>query len=154
MFRRAAKIDIVHIPYRGSAPALQDLLAGTVQLSVDNAPSYLGAIRSGSVRALAVTTDRRWTSLDSVPSMQELGYAKFETSSWNAVMGPAKLPQEIVASLNLHINEFLRSADGKKQLLALGYEAIGGTPDELQQFIDAEVQRMGPLIKELGLSRD
>lgn len=154
MFKRAARIDIVHVPYRGSAPALQDLLAGTVDLSIDNAPSYIRSIKDAKVRALALTTERRWAALEGVPTMEEAGYAQFQASSWNALMGPAKLPPEIVADLNRQVNAFLSSEEGPKQLLALGYQAVGGTPETLQKFIDAEVKRMGPLIKDLKLTLD
>ena len=154
MFKRAAQIDIVHVPYRGSAPALQDLLSGRVEVSIDNAPSYISSIQDGRVRVLAVTTEQRWAALQGVPTMQELGFADYQTSSWNALVGPAKLPPSIVTDLNRKMNEFLSSAEGSKNLLGIGYQAMGGTPEDLHRFIDAELQRIGPIMKDLNLNLD
>ena len=153
LFKNAASVDMVHVPYKGSAPALQDLLGGQVDLAVDNLPPYARFIQSGQFRALAVTTEKRWPGLNT-PTMQEAGFQNFHAASWIGIFGPAKLPADIVASVNRNMNEYLASDEGAKRLLGLGFQPRGGTPEDLDNMVKAEVTRWGPLIKRLGILLD
>jgi tripartite-type tricarboxylate transporter receptor subunit TctC len=154
LFKNLANVDLVHVPYKGSAPALQDLLSGQVDLSVDNLAGALRLVQSGQMRALAITTDKRWPALGLVPTMQEAGYRGYFASSWAHLFGPARLPSDIVTSINRQLNEFLASEEGTKRLLGLGFLPVGGTPEDLDRIIRADVARWGPLITRLGVKLD
>jgi tripartite-type tricarboxylate transporter receptor subunit TctC len=154
LFKHMTGTDIVHVPYRGSAPALQDLLAGSVELSVDNLPPYRSYILNGQLRALGITTEQRWPAIGTVPTVQEAGVAGYRASSWFSLVGPAKLPHAIVATLNRTLNDWLRSEDGSKRLLDLGYRPVGGTPEDHERFVRADVERWGPIIQKAGVKLD
>lgn len=153
-FKQMTTTDIVHVPYRGSAPALQDLLGGSVDLAIDNLPPYLPFIRKGQIRALAVTTEKRWSALKDVPTMQEAGVAPFQASSWIGLFGPARLPHDIVESINRQLNAYLASEEGAARLLELGYQPLGGTPEDLEKVVRADVLRWGPVIEKIGIRLD
>jgi tripartite-type tricarboxylate transporter receptor subunit TctC len=154
LFKHTTHTNIVHIPYRGSAPAQQDLLAGTVDLASDNIPPYLRFIQSGALRALAVTTAKRWPSLIDVPTMQEAGLADFEASSWASIVGPAKLPAEIVNAVNRTLNDYLKSPEAKTRFNNLSVEPMGGSPEDFAKRVRAEISRWGPLIQKIGVQID
>jgi tripartite-type tricarboxylate transporter receptor subunit TctC len=151
LFKHRLNLDIVHVPYRGSGPALQDLLAGTVDLSVDNLPPYLPAIQNGQLRALAVTTGQRWYALSSVPTMEEAGVADYRVPSWAALVGPARLPRDIFLGVNERVNAYLSSEEGAGRLRQLGYQPVGGTPEDLATQIRTDVNRWDPLIRRIGV---
>jgi tripartite-type tricarboxylate transporter receptor subunit TctC len=151
LFKHLANIDLVHVPYRGSAPALQDLVGGQVHLTIDNLAGALRLVQSGQVRALAITTTKRWPSLDTVPTVQEAGFPGYQASSWAHLFGPAPLPSDIVRSLNRSVHEYVVSEEGTKRLLGLGFLPVGGTPDDLANAVRADVARWGPVISKLGI---
>lgn len=154
LFKHIANVDLVHVPYRGSAPALQDLVGGQVDLTVDNLAGALRFVQSGQIRPLAITTEKRWPTLATVPTVQEAGFAGYVASSWAHMFGPAKLSADIVVSLNRSINEYIASEEGTKRLLGLGFVPVGGTPEDLDRVVRAEVARWGPVIHKLGVRLD
>ena len=129
LFKTMAGVDITHVPYKGSSPALADLMGGQVQIMFDNLPSSLALIRSGKLRAVAVTSLKRAPALPDVPTVAESGLPGFEASSWFGILAPAGTPAPIVAKLNAEVNKWLQSPEAKEQLGAQGAEIAGGTPN-------------------------
>lgn len=146
MFKRAAGVDVLHVPYRGGAPALLDLLAGRVQMQFDNVAGPLQAVREGKVRALAVTGARRHPALPDVPALAEF-LPGFEISSWTCVCGPAGLPRPVVERLS---KRALEGPDLVRGHQDLGAEAWWTTPEEIAAFRDAEEARLAPLVRASG----
>ena len=151
LFKHLANVDLVHVPYRGSPPALQDLVGGQVDLTVDNLAGALRFVQNGQIRALAITTTKRWPSLDSIPTVQETGFAGYQASSWAHLFGPAKLPADIVNSLNRSVREYVVSDEGTKRLLGLGFLPLAGTPEDLDRAVRADIARWGPVIEKIGV---
>jgi len=149
MVQRTAGVSMVHVPYKGSAFALQDLLAGVVGLSIDLVPTYLPHIVSGKARALAVLSEHRVASLPDVPTLIESGINATATG-WYGVVGPKGLPPEIVARLNKITNEFLASTEGKAQLQALSVTPIGGPPEALGKFVVSEMAKWRPIVEPMA----
>jgi tripartite-type tricarboxylate transporter receptor subunit TctC len=154
LFKQRAGIDIVHIPYRGAALAIPDLIAGRVQLIFDNLVSVTGHMRSGELLALAVTSPARWPRLPEIPTMAEAGVADFEVESWYAIMGPANLPRDRVMALNAALNRGMTRPDVRDRLLEMGARPATGTPEALAAHIDAEIKRWAPVVKATGLTID
>lgn len=142
-------IQLTHVPYAGSAPAMNDLLGGTVNLSFDLLPTYVEHIRSGTLKALAVTTLRRTAILPDAATLAEQGMPKFEATAWTALLGPAGLAPETIATVNRIVNEFLASDEGKRTLLNFGMEPLGGTPDDLAGFMTSELVKWRPVAEKL-----
>ncbi len=154
LFKQMAKIDMVHVPYKGTSPAVQDLVGGSVDVAVDILPPYLPFVEDGKVKALAVTTEKRWFAAPNVPTMREAGYPNYQASTWFALFGPAGLPRDMVAALNRHINEYIRSPEGLKRVHDAGAQAIGGTPDDLARVVKNDMEKWGPIIKSIGIRLD
>jgi len=151
LFKHLANVDIVYVPYRGSPPALQDLLGGQVDLTIDNLAGALRLVQAGQIRALAITTTKRWPSLGSIPTVEEAGFAGYQASSWAHLFGPARLPADIVTSLNRSVHEYVVSDEGTKRLLGLGFLPVGGTPEDLDRAVRADIARWGPVIEKIGV---
>jgi tripartite-type tricarboxylate transporter receptor subunit TctC len=151
MFRRAAGIDIVNITYRGSSPALQDLLAGQVQMMFDNLPSAFPLLQAGKLRPLAVTSAGPSTVLPNVPTLASV-LPGFVDVTWWAVLGPAGMPADIAAKLSESLLRIARESDFVKALTERGGVTVAGDPDNLRAAIKAESEKTGKLIKELGIS--
>ena len=149
-----AGVQITHVPYKGSAPALQDLVGGQVQLMFDNLPSALALIKGGRLKALAVTSKERAPALPDVPTMAESGLPGFEASSWFGLLAPAGTPQPVVAKLNAEIAKWLASPEAKEKLLAQGANAAGGTPEDFARHIAAETAKWQQVVKESGAKVD
>ncbi|HEY7662941.1 MAG TPA: tripartite tricarboxylate transporter substrate binding protein [Xanthobacteraceae bacterium] len=150
LFKAEAKIDIVHVPYKGAAPALQDVIAGHVQMMFATASSVVPHIREGKVRALAVATLKRTAVLPDVPTMDELGLKDFDATTWHGVVAPAHTPRDVVAALNRALVASLADAGVKKSLGDLGVDVIGGTPDEFAAYIRSEIPKWSAIIKASG----
>jgi tripartite-type tricarboxylate transporter receptor subunit TctC len=144
----------VHVPYKGAAPAVNDLLAGQVQLFIGNMPPTLPHVRTGKLRALAVTSAKRWPDFPEVPTMAEAGLPGYETVAWFALFGPRDLPVEIRRLLSAHTIAAVKSADVAGRLAKLGLEAVGGTPDELAQFMAVDIARWKKVAAESGIKVD
>jgi tripartite-type tricarboxylate transporter receptor subunit TctC len=154
LFKVMAGVQMTHIPYKGSAPALQDLLGGQVQLMFDNLPPSLPQIKAGKVRALAVTSLTRAPALPDVPTVAESGLPGFEASSWFGILAPAGTPPAIVAKLNAEIAKWLATPEAKEQLAKQGANAAGGTPEDFAKHIAAETAKWAKVVKDSGAKID
>jgi tripartite-type tricarboxylate transporter receptor subunit TctC len=154
LFKMMAGIEMVHVPYKGSSPALTDLLGGQVKVMFDNLPTALPHVKAGKLRALAVTAAKRSPTLPEVPTVAESGLPEFDVSSWFAMFAPAKTPPEIVAKLNGEIVKILNSADVKEKLAQHGVEPAPTSPEELAAFAKAETEKWGKVVKATGATAD
>jgi tripartite-type tricarboxylate transporter receptor subunit TctC len=154
LFKHLARVDLVHVPYKGSAAALPDLVSGQIDLTIDNLAGALRFVQGGQVRPLGITTAKRWPTLADVPTMEEVGFAGYQASSWAHLFGPARLPPDIVASLNRSVNEYVASQEGTARLHGLGFLPVGGTPEDLDKAVRADVARWEPVITKLGIKLD
>jgi len=154
LFKTMAGVQMTHVPYKGSAPALQDLVGGQVQLMFDNLPSSLALIKGGKLKALAVTSGARAAALPDVPTLAESGLPGFEASSWFGLLAPAGTPPPVIAKLNGEIAKWLATPEAKEKLLAQGANAAGGTAEEFAQFIAAETAKWQKVVKESGAKVD
>ena len=152
LFKLVARVDIQHVPYRGSAPALNDTVAGNVQAMLDQLPSALGMIQAGRVRALAVTGPRRSRLLPDVPTLAEIGLAEAQATSWGAVMAPAATPAPIVDRLNAIIREVLADAAVQARLAAAGADAVTSSPAELAAMMRRETEIWGRVVREARIT--
>ena len=150
MFKYLAGLNMVHIPYKGSAPALVDLLSGQTMMMFDNIPSALQHIKSGKLKALATTGAKRDPLLSDLPTLAESGVAGYESGVWFGLMVPAGTPKEIVGKLNAEAVKATKSPDYVKRMTELGYNIIGSTPEVMSDMSRAEVQRWGPIVKASG----
>ncbi len=152
LFKLVAGIDLQHVPYRGSAPALNDTVAGNVQVMLDQLPSALAMIQGGRVRALAVTGPRRSSVLPNLPTVAELGLAGAEATSWGAVMAPAGTPAPVVERLSAVIREALAEPGTQQRLAAAGADAVSSTPAELAATMRAETEKWGRVVREARIT--
>ncbi len=154
LFKTMAGVDMMHVPYKGSAPAVTDLMGGQVQLMFDNLPSSLAQIKAGKLRAIAVTSAQRAPALPNMPTIAESGLPGFEASSWFGMLAPAGTPSAIVARLNADVNQWLQTAEAKEKLLAQGAVAAGGTPEQFAAHIRAETEKWAKVVKVSGAKVD
>jgi tripartite-type tricarboxylate transporter receptor subunit TctC len=154
LFKVMAGVQMTHVPYKGSAPALQDLIGGQVQLMFDNLPPSLPQIKAGKLRALAVTSAGRAPALPDTPTVAEAGLPGFEASSWFGVLAPAGTPPEIVNKLNAEIAKWLASPGAKEKLANVGANIAGGTPEDFARHIQAETAKWAKVVKESGAKVD
>lgn len=152
LFRAAAKVEVTHVPYRGSAPALNDTVAGNVQFMLDQLPSAIGQIQGGRVRALATTGPKRTSQLPDVPTMKEIGLPDAEATSWGAVMAPHGTPAPVVARLNAVLREALADPAIQARLVAAGAEAVSSSPAELAQKMAAEAATWGRVVRDARIT--
>ncbi|MET0345632.1 MAG: tripartite tricarboxylate transporter substrate binding protein [Casimicrobiaceae bacterium] len=150
LFKVMTGVQMTHIPYKGSAPALTDLVGGQVQLMFDNLPSSLAFIKAGKLRALAVTSAQRSPALPDVPTVAESGVPGFEASSWFGLLAPAGTPRDIVTKINADTQKWLASPDAKDKLAAQGAAAAGGSPEDFAKHIQAETAKWARVVKESG----
>jgi tripartite-type tricarboxylate transporter receptor subunit TctC len=154
LFKSRAGIDITHVPYRGNAPASQDLLAGHVQALFEAPAASLGNIREGRVRPLAVTSGQRLKTLPGVPTFAEAGVSGVEVYTWFSILAPAKTPPDIIAKLNKAASAVLADAAIRTRLEELSFEVVGGAPDVLGKFIAAETVKWEKVIKDANITAD
>ncbi|MES2184118.1 MAG: tripartite tricarboxylate transporter substrate binding protein [Pseudomonadota bacterium] len=147
MFRDAAGIDIVHVPYKGSGPALMDLVGGQVQMSFDTMPSVIGQVKNGKMRALAVTAPKRNPQLPNVPTMAEAGYPAVEISAWYGIYMPASTPKAVQARLHDAVNQVLAMPETRTRLEAIGAEITPMTQAQFADFHLKEFKRYGEIIR-------
>jgi len=154
MLKLRAGIDLIHVPYKGAAPALSDLLGGQVQMAFQTALSAVPHFQSGQLRPIAVAAGKRLAQLPNVPTMAESGLPDFEVSSWNGLFAPAKTPPEILARLHKETVKALAAPDVRDKLNAQGAEAIGSTPEEFRAYIRAEIDKWGQVARASGAKVD
>jgi tripartite-type tricarboxylate transporter receptor subunit TctC len=154
LLKKMASINLTHVPYKGSGPAITDLIGGQVPIFFDNEPSILPFIRQGRVRALAVTGKVRSPQLPDVPTMEELGYAGFVIEPWYAFGAPAGTPEPAVSALNAAFNKALLQPTVREKMLGMGINPGGGSADMLGRHIRTEYNRWAELIKAQGITAD
>jgi tripartite-type tricarboxylate transporter receptor subunit TctC len=154
LFKTLAEVQIVHVPYKGAAPAMTDLLGGRVEMSFDPLPSSLAHIQGGKLRPLAVTTTTRSPVLPNVPTVAEAGVPGYELNGWSGLLVHANTPKEIVAALNREIVGIVRAPDVKERFARLGFDIVGNTPEQFQAFIEAEVVKWGKVVREAKIHAD
>jgi tripartite-type tricarboxylate transporter receptor subunit TctC len=153
LFASMAGIKLTHVPYRGTAPALDDLMGGYIQLLFSDLGPALPLINAGKLRALAVTSTKRFAALPKVPPLAEAGVPGFDAAAWQAVMAPAETPQPIIAKLNTELNAIVAMGDTRARMADLGMNPVGkGSPEELQQFLQSEIVRWGKVVEAAGLA--
>jgi tripartite-type tricarboxylate transporter receptor subunit TctC len=151
MLRQMSGIDIIHIAYKGGAPAATDLLAGHVPMMFEMGYAALPSIKAGKIRALAVTSTKRLSILPEVPTMTEAGVAGFESYNWQGVIAPAGTPREIIERLNREINAILTQATARNLITSTGSEVGGGSPEAFGAFIRSESEKWGKVVKQAGI---
>jgi len=145
-----AKIDMAHVPFRGTGPALQNVIAGHVPMAFNPPPPLLPHIQSGAIRAIAVTTLKRTAALPDVPTIAERGFPGFDATTWHALVAPAGTPREITAALNRAAVAALTDPEGRKALTELGVDVVGSTPEELRDYIKSEIPKWATIVKASG----
>jgi tripartite-type tricarboxylate transporter receptor subunit TctC len=151
LFKSIAGIDVVHVPYKGGAPALTELTGGQLTFMIENVPGTTPFVKSGKLRALAITSTERSPLAPDLPTMVEAGVPGYEMSGWNGIFAPKGTPPEIVARLHAELAKLLRAPEVKEQFAALGAEPIGDTPDQFAAFLKADMARWRKIIKEKGI---
>ena len=154
MFQKVAGIQTQHIPYKGAAQALTDVVGGTVELYMSSVPTLIGQIRNNKLRPLAVTSARRVDDLPNVPTINESGYAGFDAVTWFGLLAPAGTPKDVIARLNAEFNKALQNADLRKSLGDQGADAAGGTPEQFAAVIKDDIPRWGKVVKDSGAKVD
>ena len=151
MFNQAAGTRLQQVPYKGAAPALQDLMAGQIQMTFDNIPAAIGHIRSGKIRAIAVTSAKRDRQLPDVPTIAESGLPGYEIVAWFALVAPAKLPQEIINRVHAETVRTVKDAAVLERFEKIGFEAVGSTPAELAAYVKSQADTLGRVIRSAGI---
>ncbi len=154
LFRSVTGVPLTHVPYKGASQAMQDLMAGQVQVLFTAVPTALPHIKSGKLRALLVTSDKRVAALPDVPSAPEAGVPKMLADNWFGFAVPANTPKEIVDKLNKAIVIGLNAPDSRKRFADLGLNVVGNSPAEAAKLVDEEIQRWGALIKSANIKAD
>jgi len=154
LFKSAAGIDIVHVPYKGAAPALTDVIAGHVQIMFATAASVVPHIQSGRVRALAVTPLKRTAVFPDLATIDELGLKGFDATTWHGLVAPAKTPRDIVVRLHRATVEALNDTAVRKSLTDLGVDIVGNTPEEFAAYIKAEIPKWTAIVRASGATLD
>ena len=150
----AAGVNIVHVPYKGTGPALTGVLTGEAQMIIASLLAALPHARSGKLRALAVTTAARSAALPDVPTASESGLPKFETSSWHGMLAPAKTPRAIVTKLHAEFVKVMNQSDVKERLNSQGLDVVASTPEQFAAHIRAETEKYARVIKQIGLKAE
>jgi len=154
LFKYMSGTDIVHVPYRGGAPAINDLIAGRVHLMFESLNSIAPHARSGSVRALAVSGTRRSPGFSDLPTIAEAGVPGYAAPTWSGVIAPAGVPRPIIDKLNAVINKAIRSPTFRERFAAIGDEPAGGTPEEFAELIRADSEKWGEVVRRSGARLD
>ncbi|QJC55456.1 hypothetical protein HC248_00736 [Polaromonas vacuolata] len=153
-FELMGGVKLLHVPYKGSGPLTVDLLGGQIDMSFDTITPVLSQIKSGKLRALAITTDKRSPSLPDVPTLDEAGLKGFNLGTWFGVLAPVATPPAIISRLNTEMVKIIHSADFKKRMEDLGAVALGDTPEQMARQIRDDTERFAKLVKQAGVSVD
>ena len=154
LLKSQAKIQMVHVPYKGGAPMLVDLIGGQIDFAFDNLPSSIQHIRSGKVKALAVTTSKRWPYAPDIPTMAESGLAGYESSAWFGLFAPGNTPKGIVDLLNKQVSAILKISEVEKNYLEQGAMPVGNSSEEFSRFISSEMQKWKTVVNDTGVRLD
>jgi tripartite-type tricarboxylate transporter receptor subunit TctC len=153
LFNIMAGIKIVHVPYKGNAPALTDLLGGHVEMIFSGVPALLPHIQNGRVRAIAIGSLKRFPALPQVPTFDDSGLKGYEATTWFGMLAPAKTPKEIVSRLNVEVDKAIKSADIQQRFVNEGLEPMGGSPEAFTRFMRAEIAKYAKVIKAAGIAK-
>lgn len=153
LLKTQAGIRLMHIPYRGSAPAATDLMGGTIQVMFDNSPSTLPYVKSDRMRGLGVASEKRVKGLEDLPAISET-VKGFSSAAWFGLVAPAGIPDDVAVKLNKTLNDILESPDFRKELATSGGEPMGGSPKDFAKFRDAETAKWGAIVKASGIKLD
>src|SRR5215475_14207957 len=151
LFKSLSGIDVLHVPYKGGAPALSDLISGQLSFMIENMPGTMPYVIAGNLRALAITSLQRSQLAPELPTMAEAGVPGYEMSGWNGIFAVKGTSPEIVGKLHGEVAKILRTPQVRRELAALGAEAVGDTPDEFGAFLKADMARWGKIIQEKGI---
>jgi len=154
LLKTMAKIDILHVPYKGGGPAITDVLAGQIELTFVGAPASMPHIRSGRLKVLAVTTPKRALALPDVPTVAESGFPGYEVGAWYGVLAPAGTPAVIVNRLSGDLAKTVAAPKMRERLLTLGIEPVGSTPEQFTAYLQSEIARWTPIIQNAGIKPD
>ena len=154
LFERMAKIDMVHIPYKGTGSAMPDVISGQVDMSFPNLPSGLPQVKASNLRALGVTTAKRSAAAPNVPTIAESGLPGYDMATWYGLVAPANLPDNIRNRLNKELQSILADPKFKDKLIAQGADPMPGTADQFSQFIKSEIERWRKLIAQSNVTVD
>jgi tripartite-type tricarboxylate transporter receptor subunit TctC len=152
LFKSMAAIDLAHVPYKGGGPAMAAVVAGEVQMTFSNLSVAIPQVKSGKLRALAVSSLKRKDALPGVPSLDEAGLRGFDATAWVGLLAPRKVERSLIARLNADVRKVLADAELKRQLEVRGLEAFPGTPEALARHIRVEIERWGKVIREAGVT--
>ncbi|HET7401421.1 MAG TPA: tripartite tricarboxylate transporter substrate binding protein [Usitatibacter sp.] len=151
LFKSLAGVDIVHVPYKGSAPAVSDLMGGQVQLMFDNLPNVLPQVKAGRLRALATSGTARTPLAPDLPTVAEAGVPGYEVMVWFGLVAPARTPREVVEKLNAEVKRILAMPDVRERFQAQGVEPVGSTPEQFGEHIRAQMSKWAKVVKEAGV---
>ena len=154
LFKAYTKVDILHIPYKGGAPAIADLVAGQIPVMFDNVPPLLPHVRAGRIKALAVTSLARIPVLPDVPSLHELGLKDFDAVGWNGLLAPAGTPRDIINRVHAEVVKAMAIPDVRNGLTAQGADIVGNTPEQFGAWIRAEIRRWAEVVRVSGAKVD
>ena len=154
MFNAAAGVKLVHVPYRGAAPAMQDLMGGQIQLVFTSLPSVAGSIKQGTLHPIAVTSAKRAASFSQIPTIAEAGYRDFDVNPWFGLFAPAKVPAQVVRKINADVNEVLRSPDVVEKFMAQGAEPYATDPAQFAAVLHSDIAKWSQVVKASGASVD
>jgi len=154
LFKLKTGSQIIHVPYKGGGPAAVALLSGEVGMIFGEPASMIGFLKTGKLRALAVTSGKRALSLPELPTMAEAGVADYDVTSWNGILAPAATPREIVGRLNAELNKIISAPAMRDRMIGLGYEPVGGTPEDFAKFIQSELAKWAPVVKAANVRID
>jgi tripartite-type tricarboxylate transporter receptor subunit TctC len=154
LFKSLSGIDVLHVPYKGGAPALSDLVGGQLSFMIENMPGTMPYVMAGTLRAIAITSPQRSPLAPELPTMIEAGVPGYEMSGWNGIFAVKGTPPEIVERLHSEVAKILRSPEVRRELTALGAEPVGDTPDQFGAFLKADMARWGKVIQEKGIRSD
>lgn len=154
MLKLRTGIDIIHVPYKGAAPAMADVIGGTVTMGFKTALSAIPQMQAGKVKPIAVAANKRLSQIAHVPTMAELGYGDFEVSSWNGLMAPARTPADIVAKLNRECQKILAMPDIREKFAAQAAEPVGGSSEQFASYIRYEIDRWARVVRQSGAKID
>jgi len=154
MLKLEAKIDITHVPFRGTGPALQSVIGGHVPMAFNPPPPLLPHLQSGAIRAIAVTTLQRTAVLPTVPTIAESGFPGFDATTWHALVAPAGTPKEVIAALHHALAATVNDPPVRKALTDLGVDVVGGTPEELRAYLKSEIPKWAQVVRASGAKLD
>lgn len=153
LLKLMARINMVHVPYKGNAPAITDTLAGHVEMMFSGVPALLPHFKSGRLRGIAIGSLKRFPAVPDLPTFNESGLPGYEATTWFGLMAPIRMPKEIVAKWNAEVDKILASSDIQSRFGNLGLEPIGGSPESFGRFIQAEIEKYGRVIQAAGITQ-